>query len=125
MPKKRDYKKEYKKRSRASKLAGWYKSSDKKAGRENNLTTEHIDLLINLPCVYCGISDPQKVGIDRKSTLLGHTIKNSVPSCFKCNIILTTLNYESKLILAEGLRELRKKGLLDEWSPPRGKPFGC
>lgn len=121
MSKSRDYKQEYANRSYGSKMAGWYKSDDKRMGRNNDLTVQDVELLINLPCYYCGTE--KAGGIDRKNSSEGHIKNNSIPSCYKCNMILGTLDFESKLILSKGLRELREKGLLEKFEPPKGKQF--
>lgn len=122
MPKKRDYKAEYKKRPYYSRLSGWYKSNDKKNGRHNNLSAKQVKILIELPCYYCGKTPSN--GLDRKDNNLGHIIDNVLPSCHKCNMLLGTTTLAIKKELAPALKKIREKGLFENWEPPKGKPFG-
>lgn len=117
--KKRDYKEEYRKRPRWSKVCSWYKSEDKRKGRKNNLNSSQVRVLIGLPCFYCG--KEESGGLDRKVNSLGHTEKNCVPCCYKCNMILGDIPFEGKKLLSEALRSLRESGLIDDWTPPN--PF--
>ena len=114
---KRDYAAEYSRRSRHSKLANWYKTSDKRNGRENDLSSKDVKLLICQPCFWCG-KDGENIGLDRKDNSIGHTKTNIIPSCYKCNMILSDLPFEAKLVLREGMRKLCESGLIDDWEPP-------
>lgn len=119
MKKKRDYAAEYAKRPKWSKVCGWYKSEDKKQGRENDLNSSQIKILIDLPCFYCECEGSG--GLDRKDCEIGHVVGNVVPCCFKCNMILGTLSFEAKKLLKPSLKNLRESGLIDNWAPPN--PF--
>ncbi len=116
---KRDYKAEYAKRPRWSRVTAWYKSEDKRRGRENDLTSSQVRILISLPCFYCG--KEKAGGLDRKDSALGNLEKNCIPSCYECNMILSTLPWPAKKRLAPALRDLHRSGLLEGWSPPN--PF--
>lgn len=116
MKRKRNYKEEYKKRTKESKLKNWYRNEDIKKGREFNLTLEQVKVLIEQPCFYCGIEPAN--GIDRKNSDIGHINGNIIPSCYHCNMILGDIPYNGKLLLREGLRQLREKGFYDIWEPP-------
>ena len=123
--KKRDYAAEYARRPRWSKLCGWYKSEDRKQGRENNLTSEQVRILISLPCFWCG--KEESGGLDRKDNSLGHIINdtadgsNVVPSCYKCNMIFGDLPYDAKTLMRPTMQKLRESGVIENWDPPN--PF--
>ena len=117
--KNRDYKAEYQRRPKWSKVCGWYKSEDKKQGRENNLNALQVKVLIGLPCFWC--AKDQAGGLDRRDNNLGHVDTNVVPSCYVCNMILGTLPFEAKMLLQSSMKDLRESGLLENWTPPN--PF--
>lgn len=92
-----------------------YRYTDKKKGFKNDLTLEGVRALIALPCFYCG--KKSSGGLDRLDCKKGHEMTNIVSACYKCNLILTTLPYQCKLELREGLRRIHEKDLLKDWEP--------
>ena len=89
---------------------------DKSRGLVTDITLSWYTKTIQLPCFYCG----QVVanGLDRKDSSLGHTEKNCVPCCSKCNIILGDIPLDAKLELMDGLKSIRQKALLVDWKVP-------
>jgi hypothetical protein len=95
-----------------------YQSIDRKRGVPSLTMAEGTSLLDNAACHYCGTSDRQLLGLDRKDNSLGHAPINVVPCCMECNFILSDIPYEAKLLLADGLRACRRAGYLDAWRIP-------
>lgn len=63
-----------------------YKTTDKKKGRDFNLTKQWlIDNIIDKPCFYC--EDTYRTGCERLNNSIGHTIENCVPCCGVCNSV--------------------------------------
>lgn len=52
--------------------------------REFNLDVHDLDLILALPCDYCGVSPS---GIDRKDNSKGYTRDNITSCCQRCNSI--------------------------------------
>lgn len=89
-----------------------YKSHDRRMNRENNIPICHFYELTQLNCFYCNGAPQNKTsvsnpncsdirrnssifiynGIDRIDSSKGHTLDNSVTSCFTCNRMKS--NYE-------------------------------
>lgn len=72
--------------------------------------------IIEKECFYCEIKPAN--GIDRMDSSIGHILGNCVPSCSKCNMILGDLPFSIKQLMAPGLKEARKLGLLESYDPP-------
>ena len=66
-----------------------FKYRMKKIG--GDLTNDEWIEILDKPCTYCGFCGSN--GIDRKTSSLGYTPKNSVPSCMYCNIIKKDMSY--------------------------------
>ena len=83
-----------------------YKSDSKIRGLKFKLTDIESLVIIQSPCYYCGLIAetlyPYKGvkvklrynGIDRLDSSLDYYIENTVPCCYKCNIMKNTLSYE-------------------------------
>lgn len=99
---------------RANVIAKDSKSSDKKHGREFNLTIERIRELIENTCQYCGENKLQMT-LDRIDNSIGHIESNVVPACIRCNLIRRHIPYEAWLCMLPGIREAREKGLFEGW----------
>lgn len=85
-----------------------YKSSDRRAGRENDLTPEWIvQNITSKPCLYCGeVDDPR--GCDRIDNAIGHVTTNVVPCCRLCNKARNDLfTFEEMLRLGETIRRIK------------------
>lgn len=63
-----------------------YKTTDRKKGRDCDLTKEWIiSNIIDKPCFYCG--DTHRTGCERLDNNIGHTMNNCVPCCPVCNSV--------------------------------------
>lgn len=67
-------------------------------------------------CFYC--DKPTANGLDRKDSNLGHSEENVVPCCHKCNTILGDIPWEAKLCLKDGLEQIQRTQVLNDWVPP-------
>lgn len=114
--KKRDHKAEWARRPYHSKICHWNKSSDKKKGLQNDLSPSDTEVIISMPCYYCGVQPAN--GVDRMDCSKGHIKTNIIPACKKCNILLCDIPFEGKILLRDGLHRMREKGILDEWEIP-------
>jgi hypothetical protein len=92
-----------------------YKYSDKKKGYLYDLTLDQARAIMSLPCYFCCRAEAR--GLDRIDNSKGHELSNVLPCCFKCNMILTDLPLPAKIEMRESLRNLREKGLVDNWQP--------
>lgn len=85
-----------------------YKKNAEKRQLSWKLTDSDVLAITQLPCFYCGklpaneiksnISENGKYiynGIDRLDNLLGYTINNVVPCCYKCNVLKKDFSVES------------------------------
>jgi len=91
------------------------RSSDRKAGRDNDLTKEFIAAEVAKGCIYCGESDI-RMTLDRIDNSKGHIQSNVVPACLRCNYTRKDMPYEAWLLVAKGMREARKAGLFNGWT---------
>lgn len=100
-----------------------YKHQDKKKGFSYDLTLDQAKALMLLPCYFCGHS-PSK-GLDRIDNSQGHTLNplNIVSCCTNCNMLLGQVTWEMKLELRDGLRQIREKGLYNNWHPAYCPPY--
>lgn len=67
-----------------------YKTNARAKGREFLLSKEEFIEIICKPCSYCGIEKSN--GIDRVNSKVGYTLSNSVPCCWRCNIMKRELS---------------------------------
>jgi hypothetical protein len=88
---------------------------DRRKGRENDLSKEFIERLISEGCVYCG-DHALKMTLDRRDNGLGHTQKNCIPCCFRCNLIRRDMPYQAWIQLAVVVRKLRENGDFGDWA---------
>jgi 5-methylcytosine-specific restriction endonuclease McrA len=91
------------------------RSSDRKAGRSNDLTRAFVESCLVLGCAYCGATD-LKMTLDRKDNTLGHLQSNVIPCCIRCNYIRRDMPYEAWLLLVPGLKQAQDTGLFGSWS---------
>lgn len=91
------------------------RSSDRKAGRDNDLTKEFISEQISKCCIYCG-ETTIRMTLDRIDNDVGHTMSNVVQSCIRCNYVRGNMPYEAFVVVARGMRRARKKGLFGTWT---------
>ena len=92
------------------------RGSDRKFGRENNLTQEFILGLISKPCSYCDDTDC-RMTVDRVDNDLGHLTTNVVPACIRCNLTRGNMPYEAWLVVAPGMKTAKENGLFGKWAP--------
>jgi hypothetical protein len=98
------------------------RKSDRRAGRENDLSREMVDALISKPCTYCGV-EGVRMTLDRIDNSLGHLIANVQPSCLRCNYLRGSMPYEAWVFLVPIIREAHERGLFGEWrSAPIARP---
>lgn len=109
------------KRLRTSDVAGTIvrdsKNTDKKKGRENDLTRGFVNETISQPCSYCGDPAPQRMTVDRVDNSKGHLQSNVVAACSRCNRFRIDMPYEAWKLFWPALKEARIKGLFGEWMP--------
>jgi len=91
------------------------RKSDRKYGRENNLTKEFIADEISKGCSYCGDSEI-RMTLDRIDNDQGHTQDNVVSACIRCNYTRKDMPYKAWLVVARGMREAREVGLFSGWT---------
>lgn len=97
-----------KKRDKVSKMLSQYRNSDRKKGLivEEQITIEQGIELLSKPCVYCG--DVNRVGLDRISNEIGHSINNVVPCCYDCNVARSNnFTHEEMFILGKTIKEIK------------------
>jgi len=87
---------------------------DKKKNRDNDLTKEYIQELIDNGCFYCGRSN-HKMTLDRVDNQIGHMQTNVVPSCIQCNYIRRDMPWEAWLIVSKSVKEVIEQNLLEGW----------
>lgn len=102
--------------NREQALLRTYATSDRRAGRENNLTAEWVAANItSKPCFYCGTEDDPR-GCDRIDNAIGHVESNVIPSCKICNKARNDLFSVEEMVRIGGvirqIREDRKVGRL-------------
>lgn len=91
------------------------RKSDRKAGRENDLTKEFIEDQISKGCFYCGEAEI-RMTLDRIDNDIGHTQGNVVPCCIRCNYVRGAMPYAAWVLVAKSMREARMKNLFGEWT---------
>ena len=91
------------------------KSSDNKAGFENDLTRDFVKELIAKGCIYCG-ETKMRMTLDRIDNDKGHLRSNVVPACIRCNYVRRNMPYEAWIKIAPAIREVRVLGLFGTWT---------
>lgn len=91
------------------------RSTDRKAGRENDLTKEFIAAKVAEGCFYCGEAKI-RMTLDRLNNDKGHTQNNVVPACIRCNYTRRDMPHAAWLVVAKGMREAREAGLFNGWT---------
>ena len=91
--------------------------SDKKYGRECDLTELMIKEIIQRGCCYCGKKwTESKMTLDRIDNVRGHTHDNVVPACANCNQIRGSLPFEVwQQFFVPAVRQAVASGMLDGW----------
>lgn len=94
--------------------------SDKKYGRENNLTKDAVAALLSSGCSYCG-ERQIRMTLDRVDNARGHTLDNVVSACIRCNMMRRDMPYTAWLAIVPSVRDARESGLFGDWV---GGPHG-
>ena len=92
------------------------RSSDRKHGRDNDMTREFIRELIRNGCNYCGDTSI-RMTLDRIDNTVGHVKSNVVAACVRCNLVRRDMPFDAWLILASSMRTAREKGFFGNWMP--------
>lgn len=91
------------------------RNADKRRGHEHDLSLEFVRDLLSKPCSYCG-DTLLRMTLDRIENKLGHTRKNVVPACVRCNYARRDMPYQAWLELVPALKSARLKGLFGDWT---------
>lgn len=89
--------------------------SDKRFGRDNDLTKDGIRHLIAQGCVYCGETQ-LKMTLDRRDNGLGHIQTNVIPCCIRCNYVRRDMPYDAWMLLVPAMRQARERGMFGTWT---------
>ena len=100
------------------------RQSDKKHGRENNLTHSLIEELIANGCSYCG-DNTIRMTLDRKDNNLGHISENVVPACIRCNYVRRDMPLTAWLLLIPTMRSARESGAFGKWTGAARDQIRC
>ena len=57
-----------------------------------DITKEQFIDIISNKCEYCG--DNNRIGLDRIDSLMGYTLDNIVPCCYRCNVAKNNMEVE-------------------------------
>jgi hypothetical protein len=76
------------------------------------ISFEEFQTLRNQPCVYGGGTRPDiKVGIDRKDSSIGYTVKNCAPCCARHNLIKSDIfSHEEMLFIVAHVKSAKACG---------------
>lgn len=107
------------KSNRAAVVLTDIRKSDKKYGRQNDLTKEIVEDILKRGCGYCGDTLGQ-IGLDRIENSLGHLKSNVVPACTRCNLMRRDMPYAAWIRLVPVIRTLHQEGVFGTWLT---KPF--
>ena len=89
--------------------------SDKKKGLEWELDREFVQELLTKPCSYCG-ETAERMTLDRIDNTKGHVRTNVVGACIRCNYVRGAMPYDAWVVVAEGMRKARERGLFEKWT---------
>lgn len=90
------------------------RTSDKKHQRDNDLSYEFIQNIINCSCPDCG-RDGERMSLDRIDNSKGHTKDNVRACCARCNYARGDMPYEAWLLFTDAMKKATQTGLLDNW----------
>ena len=91
------------------------RQSDKKKGRECDLTIDAVKALIDQPCHYCEDIVLLRT-LDRVDNSKGHTLDNVLPSCIRCNMIRGSIPFAAWEAMVPGVKAAFEQGLFGEWT---------
>lgn len=116
-----EYQRKYAKSHRVRGRYKVYASIDRRLDRHGTIKWNDAKCLMAKPCFYCGT--PNSGGLDRKNSSLGHSLRNVLPCCEKCNNILSDIPFKAKLLLKNGLKRIAESNLLKNWTIPTKRPY--
>lgn len=90
------------------------RKNDRRNNRANDLTKEFVSEMFKQPCSYCGDCNGKK-SLDRVDNTLGHLQDNVVTCCVRCNLVRGQMPYQAWLVVAEGMKVARERGLFGDW----------
>lgn len=90
------------------------RQSDRRSGRQNDLTLTFVQDLIAPGCSYCG-ETKLKMTLDRVDNEQGHLQANVVAACVRCNYMRRDMPYEAWSRLVPTIRQLCSEGLFGSW----------
>lgn len=92
-----------------------YIKNDKDNKRDNDITTEFINSIINNGCTYCGEHNIMILTLDRVDNTLGHLQSNVNLCCTRCNTIKNNMPHEAWEFIMPTIKQAREKGLFGTW----------
>lgn len=116
----RKYQKESESRKDKTQTSKWIVidsvKSDRKFGRNNDLTLDFVHRIIESGCFYCGASQTQiRMTLDRIDNNIGHLQCNVNPSCIRCNYARGNMPYQAWLCLIPGIKQAHEQKLFGDW----------
>ncbi len=90
------------------------RNTDKKYGRENDLTREFISEKIKEGCAYC-LETEGRMTLDRIDNDVGHLQSNVNSACVRCNYIRGDMPFAAWAAIVPSIREAKLSGLFDGW----------
>jgi len=97
------------------------RKSDRKHGRQNDLTRDFTKEQIAKGCSYCGETE-LRMTLDRIDNDLGHLQSNVIPSCVRCNHVRGDMPYDAWVVVGRSMKQVRKQGLFGDWTG-RARPW--
>lgn len=91
-----------------------YHKSDRRKGRECDLSLDFVRSELAKPCTYCGDAEGF-ICLDRLNSELGHLMTNVVPACERCNLIKKDMPQLAWEKIAPSVRIARESGLFGDW----------
>jgi hypothetical protein len=91
------------------------RKSDRRLGRQNDLTKDFVRSALSQACSYCG-DTTLRMTLDRIDNSLGHLASNVVPACIRCNYFRGSVPYEAWLRIVPGVKEAVDLGLFGDWT---------
>jgi hypothetical protein len=88
--------------------------SDRRNGRQCDLTRQIVDELVTRECTYCGARH-MLMTLDRIDNAIGHLVSNVVPACVRCNYLRRDMPYEAWLAIVPAVRSAHENGLFGDW----------
>lgn len=88
---------------------------DKRHDLVFDLDLAFVEEALEKGCSYCGRKDGVRIGLDRIDHMQGHTKKNVVPACTRCNFIRREMPYDAWLMIVPAIKRASDRGLFKDW----------